>query len=77
MVFKAKFLNRLFSSANGYAGSIGERAANFNDMVADDSVQMLLFGGSEVSNEIFPCIDYFNIIRILKSFVVTAIVPPF
>lgn len=27
-------------------------------MIADDSVQMLLFGGGEVSNELLPYIDY-------------------
>lgn len=62
MGFSVAFSNHLFSKANGYAGSIEERAADFNDMITDDSVQMLIFGGGEVSNEILPYIDYQNII---------------
>ena len=48
----------VFSKTDGYAGSIEERAADFNDMIADPEVNMLLFPGGEISNEILPYIDY-------------------
>lgn len=61
--FKIKLSEHIFSNANGYAGSIEERADDFNSMVSDDSVKMILFGGGEVCNEILPYIDYENIRR--------------
>ena len=63
MGFKVKFSNNLFSSANGYSGSIKERADDFNNMICNESVKMILFGGGEVCNEILPLIDYENIIK--------------
>lgn len=56
--FQIKLSKYLFSETNGYAGSVDERAEDFNGMIADDNVKMLLFGGGEVSNEILPFIDY-------------------
>lgn len=56
--FQVRLSEHLFSNTCGFAGSIEERAADFNAMIADDSVQMLLFGGGEVSNELLPYIDY-------------------
>lgn len=61
--FKVKFSKHLFSDTNGYAGSTTERAEDFNTMISDDSVKLLLFGGGEVCNEILPFIDYENIIK--------------
>ena len=61
--FKIKLSTYIFSNTNGYAGSIEERADDFNSMVSDDSVKMILFGGGEVCNEILPYIDYDNIRR--------------
>lgn len=56
--FKVKLSEHLFSTSVGYAGSIDERASDFNAMVSDENVKMVLFGGGEVSNEILPFIDY-------------------
>ena len=56
--FRVKLSEHFFSHAFGYAGSVAERAADFNAMIADDSVNMLLFGGGEVGNELLPCLDY-------------------
>ena len=59
--YKVKFSKNLFSTANDYAGSIEERAEDFNAMIADPEVKMVFFGGGEVGNEILPFIDYENI----------------
>lgn len=61
--FEIKLADNIFSDTNGYAGSIEERADDFNSLIADDNVKMLLFGGGEVCNEILPYIDYDNIRR--------------
>lgn len=61
--FKVKLSKNLFSQTDGYAGSAEERAEDFNEMIADGEVKMLLFGGGEVCNEILPYIDYENIAR--------------
>ena len=59
--YKVKFSKNLFSTVNDYAGSIEERAEDFNAMIADPEVKMVFFGGGEVGNEILPFIDYENI----------------
>ena len=59
--YKVKFSKNLFSTTNDYAGSIEERAEDFNAMIADPEVEMVFFGGGEVGNEILPFIDYENI----------------
>jgi muramoyltetrapeptide carboxypeptidase len=48
----------LLSWADGYAGSVAERAEDFNAMVHDDSVRLVFFGGGESSPELLPFIDY-------------------
>lgn len=70
--FQVRLSEHLFSNTCGFAGSIEERAADFNAMIADDSVQMLLFGGGEVSNELLPYIDYALIRSTRSSFAATA-----
>lgn len=59
--YKVKFSKYLFSTTNDYAGSIEERAEDFNAMIADPEVNMVFFAGGEVGNEILPFIDYENI----------------
>lgn len=56
--FQVKTGRHIFSTAYGYAGSIEERVSDFNDMIADRDVRMILFGGGEVGNELLPYIDY-------------------
>jgi muramoyltetrapeptide carboxypeptidase len=60
--FTVKLSKNIFSSAYGYAGTIEERADDFNTMIADSEVKMLLFGGGEVCNEILPYINYEKIV---------------
>ncbi len=59
--FQVKLSKHIFSNANGFSGSIEERAEDFNKMILDNSVKMILFGGGEVCNEILPYIDYENV----------------
>ena len=59
--YEVIFSKNYFSTANEYAGSIEERAEDFNAMIADPEVKMIYFGGGEVGNEILPFIDYENI----------------
>ncbi len=56
--YKVKCAKNLFSSTNEYAGSVEERAEDFNAMIADPEVKAVLFCGGEVCNEILPHIDY-------------------
>ncbi len=59
--YKVKYSEHLFSTAHTYAGSISERAADLNAMIADPEVKMIYFGGGEVGNELLPYIDYESI----------------
>lgn len=61
--FHVQLSKHIFSDAHGFSGSIEERAEDFNSMISDDKVKMILFGGGEVCNEILPYIDYSNIRR--------------
>ena len=56
--FLIKRAPNLYSDTNGYAGSVEERAADFNAMLADTDVDAIMFGGGEVGNELLPYIDY-------------------
>jgi len=59
--FKIKLGDNFTKNTYGYAASAEERAADLNDLVADDSVQMILFSGGESAVEILPLINYENI----------------
>lgn len=63
MGLQVRLSRHLYSMTDGYAGSVEERAQDWNDMIADDEVDMLLFGGGEVSNQLLPYIDYGNVRR--------------
>jgi len=56
--FKVKVGKNVFSSSYGYSASEYERAEDFNAMIADDAVKMVLFGGGEGGNELLPYIEY-------------------
>lgn len=61
--YRVKFSKYLFSTTNGYAGSIEERAWDLNAMIADPEVKMIYFGGGEVGNELLPFVDYDSIVK--------------
>ena len=56
--FGVKLSANLYSETDGYAGSIQERADDFNSMIHDPEVKMVFFEGGEVCNEILPYLDY-------------------
>lgn len=56
--FKVKIAKNAFKDTFGYAATPEERAEDFNNMVSDNEVKMLLFGGGEVCNEILPLLDF-------------------
>jgi muramoyltetrapeptide carboxypeptidase len=66
--FKVKLGANVEKATYGYAASAEERADDLNALVADDTVQMILFGGVESAVEILPLIDYDNIRRNPKLF---------
>lgn len=56
--FKLKIAKNTFRDTYGYAATPEERAEDFNSLVSDNEVKMLLFGGGEVCNEILPLVDF-------------------
>ena len=56
--YKYKIGKNFYSTSWGYAASPEERAADINDMIADDEVKMIFFSGGEGANEVIPLIDY-------------------
>lgn len=56
--FNVKEGNNLYKTTYGYAASEQERADDFNDMILDPEVSMILFGGGNVGNELLPYIDF-------------------
>ena len=66
--FKIKLGANFQKDTYGYAASAEERAADLNALVADESVQMILFSGGNSAVEILPFIDYENIRRNPKLF---------
>ena len=59
--FVIKLGQHVYKDTFGYAASLEERAEDFNNMASDKAVNMVLFGGGEVGNEILPLIDYNNV----------------
>jgi len=56
--FRVKFSEHLFDTDDGYAASLEKRVDDFNSLIRDPEVRMILFGGGEVGNELLPYIDY-------------------
>ena len=61
--FRVKLGRNIYKDTDGYLASAQERADDLNDMVADDEVKMILFGGGNGAGELLPLIDYENIHR--------------
>lgn len=58
MGYKVKLSAHIYSTANGFSGSVTERSDDLNALIRDPDVRMILFGGGEVGHEILPYIDY-------------------
>jgi muramoyltetrapeptide carboxypeptidase len=56
--FQVKESKNLYKNTYGYTASAQERADDFNEMIWDKEVKMILFGGGYDGNEILPLIDY-------------------
>jgi muramoyltetrapeptide carboxypeptidase len=63
MGFKVKLSENFYKDTWGYAASARERADDFNALIADDTVDAILFNGGHAAAEILPYIDYDNIRR--------------
>jgi len=61
--YHVKLGKNVYKNTYGYLASEQERADDFNDMVSDNCIKMILFGGGEGGNELLPYIDYENIKR--------------
>ncbi len=66
--YRTKLGANIQRATYGYAASAEERAADLNALVADDDVQMILFGGGDGAVEVLPLIDYDAIRRRPKLF---------
>lgn len=58
MGFKVKEGNNLYSSSYGYGASPEEKAEDLMQLINDDDVELILFGGGEGCNEVLPLLDY-------------------
>lgn len=56
--YRLKIGQNLYADSYGYAASERERADDFNSMIDDDDVKMILFGGGEGGNELLPYLHY-------------------
>jgi len=61
--FRAKLGENIFKSTYGYRASEQERADDLNNMILDDEVKMILFGGGMGAAELPPLIDFESIRR--------------
>lgn len=66
--FRVKTGSNLFKDTYGYAASEAERAEDLNQMVLDDEVKLVFFGGGYGSIELLPLINYENIKKHPKLF---------
>lgn len=61
--FDVREADNLYKDTYGYLATPGERAQDFNQLIADPQVELVLFGGGEGSNELLPYIDFEQIRR--------------
>ena len=67
--FQVREADNLYKDTYGYLATPQERAADFNQLIADPEVEVILFGGGEGANELLPYIDFENIKRHPKRIV--------
>ena len=61
--FQVRESDNLYKNTYGYSATPQERAADFNQLISDPEVELVLFGGGEGANELLPYIDFENIKR--------------
>ena len=62
--FRVKTGTNLYKDTYGYAASEVERADDLNQMILDDEVKLIFFGGGYGSIDLLPYINYENAILI-------------
>ena len=67
--FTVKTGKYLYQTTYGYLAATWERAADLNNMICDNGVNMLFFGGGTGSVPLLPYIEYENIRKHPKLFV--------
>lgn len=58
MGYRVKYASNLFASGWGYAASPEERIADLNELIRDESVRMIFFGGGEGADDVTSMLDY-------------------
>ncbi len=66
--FRVKAGKNLYKDTYKYIASVRERADDFNEMVYDETVKLVFFGGGHGSVELLPYIDYRKIKKSPKYF---------
>lgn len=56
--FSIREAENLYRRTYGYLASPQERAADFNQLIRDPAVELVLFGGGEGANELLPYLDF-------------------
>ena len=56
--YRVKFADNLFASSWKYAASREERIADLNQLILDDQVRMIFFGGGEGAEDVLDGLDY-------------------
>ncbi|GHU70633.1 peptidase S66 [Clostridia bacterium] len=59
--FNVKTGRNIYKDTYINVASASERADDFNEMIADDKVRMVFFGGGDCGVDVLPLIDYDNI----------------
>jgi len=58
MGYRVKYARNLFANSWGYAASPEERADDLNELIRDESVRMIFFGGGEGADDVTSMLDY-------------------
>lgn len=58
MGFRVRMGDHLLGSGWGYTASREERAADFNQLLQDEEVRLIFFGGGEGADDIVPLLDF-------------------
>lgn len=58
MGYRVRYARNLFADGWGYAASPEERAADLNELIRDESVRMIFFGGGEGADDVTDMLDY-------------------
>lgn len=66
--YSVREAHNLYKATYGYLATPKERAADFNQLVCDPEVELVMFGGGEGSVELLPYLDFDNIRKHPKLF---------